>query len=186
MSRKVLSLCCLLLIIVLVSYLGYHSAVSTTEIESEDDLDGAIPFLGPIDMLDRETAAKYGISGYVSIEAAPLTPRQLYLSNSEASVTLLVKFVSFREDFAEADVTFGSGRVGLTTEVTYGDRLLCLNDLVSYEPSGTVKVKAGEVLRVKMTIKVPADYPHVSFPLGAVGVTSNAFISDRVDVIASV
>lgn len=109
------------------------------------------------------------------------------MSGGEGSVTLLLKFVSFSQEVNEAEVVFGSRGPGtLTIEVPYGNRLLCLNDLVSYEPSGTVKVKANQILEVKMIIKVPADYPHVSFPLGAVGVTSNVPISDGVDVTAYV
>jgi hypothetical protein len=196
-KRKFVLCCCLLLIVALASYLGNRLAVSPNEIKptiAEDSannggsLDGirAIPSVGPLDMLDTETAAEYGITGYLSFGVSPTTPKQLYVSGGEASVTLLLKFISFREDITEADVVFGSGSSGLRIEVPYGNRLLCLNDLVTYEPSGTVKVKANQILEVNMIIKVPADYPHVSFPLGAVGVTSNVPISDGVDVTAYV
>lgn len=197
-KRKFVLCCCLLLIVALASYLGSRLTVSPNEIKptiAEDSannggsLNGirAITFLGPLDTLDTETAAEYGITGYLSFGVSPTTPKQLYVSGGEARVTLLLKFVSFRQDVKEAEVTFGSRGPGtLTIEVPYGNRLLCLNDLVSYEPSGTVKVKANQILEVKMIIKVPVDYPHVSFPLGAVGVTSNVPISDGVDVTAYV
>jgi hypothetical protein len=196
-KRKFLLCCCVLLIVVLAFHFGCGSAESPTEIEpkivqnsanSECVLKGirAIPFLGPLETLDPQTAAEYGITGYLSFIVSPTTPKQLYVRGGEVSVTLLLKFVSFREDVTEAEVIFGSASSGLRIEVPYGNRLLCLNDIVSYEPSGTVKVKANQILEAKMTIKVPADYPPVSFPLGAVGVTSNVPISDGVDVTAYV
>jgi hypothetical protein len=147
---------------------------------------GVIPFLGSLDSLDSETAAKCGITGYLLLDVAPGTPKELCASGGKVSITLILKFVSFRKDVTETKVIFDSRGSGLKIEVPYEDRLLCLNDLVSYEPSGTVIVKIDQILQVKMIISVPTDYPHVSFPLGAVGVTSDVPISDRVDVTARI
>jgi len=56
---------------------------------------------------------------------------------------------------------------------------------VSYNPSGTVTIKAGQTLPVKLTIQVPKDFPSNAFPfpIGAVGITADIPIIDEIDVM---
>ena len=196
-KRKSLMLGCVLVVVALASYVYYCSAIVTTDapsklVQSPHNSEGSaqgmefIPALGPIDIVDPATAAKYNISGYLTIELSETSPKELSVREGEASIELLLKLVPFREDLTETEVTFNAKGPGLKIEVPYGDRLLCLNDLVSYDPNGTVKVIANQPLLVKMVLKAPADYPMISFPLHAVGITSSVPILDKMDVIANV
>jgi hypothetical protein len=45
---------------------------------------------------DPETAAKYGIPGYIEITSTADTPKDIYLQESETNITLQLKFVSYK------------------------------------------------------------------------------------------
>jgi hypothetical protein len=68
--------------------------------------------------------------------------------------------------------------------------VITINDLISYNPSGNITIKAGETLPVTMTIRVPADLPEgimpSSFPVNAVGITASVSAVDNPEILSKV
>jgi hypothetical protein len=111
-------------------------------------------------------------------------PKEIYVGlGSEISVTILLKFVSYREDLSEIRVNLDpNSGLGFSIEMPASPSgLICLNKLVTYDPSGTLTIKAGQTLSVKMRLKIPEDFqlPHAAFPLDPPGITTD----DRIPMI---
>jgi len=68
-----------------------------------------------------------------------------------------------------------------------GEGAVDLRELVSYDPNGTVTIKAGQILSATMIIHIPEDFPNAGFPIrgfgipfGIVGVWAELLIIDEV------
>ena len=60
-----------------------------------------------------------------------------------------------------------------------------VNKLINYRPAGVITVRANQTVPVVMTFHVPKTIPNVSaIPIGAVGISSDVPIIDRVDLVA--
>lgn len=153
------------------------------------------PFLSPLEIRNPEIALKYGISGYLEITLAPDSPRSLSIRRGgEASVTILLHFVSHVPGDTAIEVNIDPNGPGLMIEQTYVTEdasgnivsrgTINTNKLVSYHPSGRIMLKSGETLPVTLTIRIPADLPTggLQFPLGAVGIMAKVPILDDVRV----
>ncbi len=154
------------------------------------------PLLTSLEIRNPEIALKYGIVGYVEI-MAPDASKSLSLSKgSETSITILLHFVSHVSEVTETRVKIdpNSGE-GLTIEQVYaiedgdgniiGRGIINVNELISYNPSGLVTLKAGQPLPVTLTICIPIDFPRDvdPFPLGAVGITASVPILSDIKVM---
>ena len=167
-----------LIVVSLAAYLSFLSVPSEPEPRIK-----SIPFLTSQEIRNPVIALKYGIKGYLEISQAPETPKSPTIEKEgEASITILLHFVSYTPDLPEIQVNIdpNSGE-GLTIE----RGTVTINKLVSYNPSGTVTIKAGQTLPVKLTIQVPKDFPSNAFPfpIGAVGITADIPIIDEIDVM---
>lgn len=140
-----------------------------------------IPFTCPTDddIRDPEFAKELGILGYVELAWMDALPEGLTLRPSGEWVgTMLIHFVSHVPEIADVEVQVDpNGEYGLDKSKVYRDedgkqRVLDYSDLMSYEPSGILQLKAGETLRVTVTIKIPADFPMSisSFRLAPLGI----------------
>jgi len=80
----------------------------------------------------------------------------------EVSITILLHFVSHTSDLKEIKVNLdpNSGS-GLTIEkgVPNSNDTYNINQLIRYEPNGTIRIKAGETIPVKLIIKVSEELP---------------------------
>jgi len=162
---------------------------------------GHIPYLTSVEIRNPEIALKYGIVGYVEISLAPDAPMsQIEIERGgEASITLLLHFVSHDPKVTEIQVNIdpNSGE-GLVIEQSYVVKdtkgniiergVVNVNKFVSYNPSGSVTIKADQTLPVTLTIRIPTDFPSSisSFPLGAVGITANVPVLSDVNVMVYV
>jgi hypothetical protein len=142
------------------------------------------PFLSEIEVRNPDVALKYGIQGYIEITTAPGTPNRLNLTGvEELNITLQLHFVSHKPEFTETVVNLNpKSKYGLTIEQCLGDGRgsVKLNDYVKYSPSGRIVLKASQILFVTMTLRAPEDYPGISIPLGAVGITADIPIIRKV------
>ena len=164
--------------------------LSCTEPKSEPE-GGSIPSLVPLDICDPDIALEYGILGYLDVTLPPDSPKALSISRGEeANITILLHFVSHIPELTEIEVNIDPKddhyKVGQYYHIEdaegniVGRGLIITNDLVSYNPSGTIVMRANETLPITMTIRVPADLPEgimpASIPLGAVGITADVFV----------
>ena len=146
-----------------------------------------IPLLTPVEICNPEIATQYGIKGYIKISVPPGTPEVVTVRRGESvNVTLLLRFVSYFSNFTEVEVILDPYAGRDTIEQCYvsevnGTRVvksIMVNDLITYDPSGTVTLKANQTLPVTMTVTIPEDFPLITFPLGAVGISSDIDIID--------
>ena len=144
----------------------------------------AVPTLTAAEVCNPEIATQYGIIGYLDISSAPNTPDSLAMWEGEVSVTFLLRFVSYLPNITETQVTLDpSSGLGLSIEQVYHGGTINVNDLVSYNVSKIVTIKAGEVVPVALTIHKPSNFPYgVSFPAGPVGIMANVPIIDNTGV----
>lgn len=177
-KKKLTLLASALIVVSLAAYL----LVLWISQEQEVEMIG-IPTLHADEIRNPDIALKYGIKGYLEIKQAPDASKSLTVEKEgQASTTILLHFVSYTADLTEILVNIdpNSGE-GLSIE----RGTVTVNKLVSYVPSGIVTVKAGQTLPVKLTIRVPKDFPNdaFSFPIGAVGITADIPIIDEIDVM---
>lgn len=125
---------------------------------------------------NADTARQWGIQGYIEITVDPKTPESYVLiRDKDEVITLYLHFVSHTNDLTTTEVTIDAkSEKGIEIEVFLGDDKgsVKLSDYVSYNPRGTVKIKAGQTVKVEMTVNVPKDVPSVTIPLRAVGIYS--------------
>lgn len=170
--------------------------------------------LNPSDIRNPEIATKHGILGYVEMNFAPDAELPLgvkiYSSSSGKWLTVEVKrgesvnipilfhFVSHFPEITEARIILDpKDPLGSDIEQFYeiedekgnviGEGAISLRELVSYDPNGTVTIKAGQILNATMIIHVPEDFPNAGFPIrgfgmpfGIVGVRAELPIIDEV------
>ena len=135
-----------------------------------------IVHLTGMEIRDPETALKYGITGYLEITYHPDFPSHLVVDRGGAiNITVLLHFVSHTPEVTETQVNIDpQSPWGL--KIVQGD--VVFNELVSYNPSGNMTIKAGETIPVIMTISVPEDLPRYidKIPLGSMGIDANVGI----------
>ena len=142
-----------------------------------------IPTLSDIEIKTPEIALKYGIKGYIDITLANETPKTLTIKEGELNVMILLHFVSHTPKLTETIVNLDPKGEGLTAgRYLLDGRLVKLNNYVSYHPSGQIKMKSGQTLPVIITISVTEDFPSISIPLRAVGITADVPIIDNLNV----
>lgn len=177
--------------------------LSCSEPESESELItkmGSIPALTHLEIRDPDIAPKYGVRGYLEILPAE-PPESLFLRRGEeANIPILLHFVSYTPELTEIEVNIDPKHSSLSITKPYSildaegkvikRAAIHVNEIVSYNPSGIVVIKADETLPVTMTVSVPANIPErarlSSIPLGAVGIRADIpTISDigRLEVI---
>ena len=170
---------------IVVLALVMFTSLSCTEPKAE--LEGkSVPAITGMEIRNPDIASKYGIRGYLEILPA-VSSEELYISRGwEANTTILLHFASYTPELTEIEVNIDP-EDRPSVSVCYGildaegniigEGVIDVNQLVSYSPSGTVVIRAGETLPVTMTIRVPADLPErISYswiPLEAVGIRTD-------------
>ena len=123
---------------------------------------GNIVLLTGTEIRNPEIATKYGISGYVDVTFLDL-PQEITISRGgEWQGTMELRFVSYTPELAEIEVhTDPNDPMGPKVEL--GSAGINVSTLVSYEPSGVIRIKVGENLLVRIKISIPMDFPQ-GFP----------------------
>jgi len=144
-------------------------------------------------MRNPDIALKYGINGYLEVGLAPGSSKSLAVTRGgEATITILLHFVSYTANLTEVQVKadpkgglgLGSGRYYSVKDERgniIGTGIVNINDLVSYNPSGVVTIRAGQSLPVTVTVRIPADFPDLeipSFRLDALGILPRPDVGD--------
>ena len=168
-----------ILILVLVALALLACAGLFVSSSPEPKLEGTgIPFLTSMEIRNPEIALQYGVTGYLEITYPSDSPSLLAVHRGgEINIDILLHFVSYTPEVTEAQVTIDpKSPWGPTIE--QGD--VIFNELVSYNPSGNITIKAGETIPVIMTIRIPEDLPSYinSIPLGGMGIQSNITIDE--------
>ena len=152
------------------------------DLNLSSDLIG-IPFITDQEIRDPKTARKYNIQGYIKVKFAPETEKRLTVEKGkELNITIQLRFVSHNPNLTETEVTLNpKSRYGLKVGRYLGDNQgsVMINDLISYNPSGRVKLEAGQTLNVTMIIKIPQNFPSVSLPLRVVGILADVPVIHR-------
>jgi len=148
--------------------------VQTASKELEE---ASTPVVTDIHIKDPKIALKYGIRGYIEITSEAGTPKSVTITRGkETNITIFLHFVSHTPDFTETEVVIDPNREeGYIIERSLGPGkgTIKLNDYVSYDPIGRILLKANQTLSVIMTIRVPVNFPSISMPLRAVGITAD-------------
>jgi hypothetical protein len=153
----------------------------------------SIPFLTEREIRDPDIARRYGIKGYVEITLAADTPTVIQLAKGEQRSFLLhINFVSYDARITETTITLDPNHEnGLLIEAIYtlvNDQnevytrgTINVNELITYDPMGDIRIHAGQPVSVTLTITISHNYPGgVEFlPIGPVGVdTTFPLLSD--------
>ena len=140
---------------------------------------GSIVTLSGDDIRKPWIALKYGVTGYLEITYPSDSPSHLFIDKGgEIDINILLHFVSHTPEVTEVQVNMDpKNPLGLRIE--QGD--VIFNELVSYNPSGNITIKAGETIPVIMTFRIPEDFPSyiTSIPLGAMGIQANGSVLDE-------
>jgi hypothetical protein len=169
-QKKLFVALAVLMVLVLPTILCAHFLVpATSQEDGAGQLNGYVGedqrFVVNVDARDPQVAAEYGILGYVELSwKEPLL--QLEFSRGVTwSAIMLVHFVSYSSEATEVNVCVdpngGSGmRVGKYYIAQDGSKqLFWFSSLLSYDPSGTIRLKANEIVPVKVTVQIPSDLP---------------------------
>jgi hypothetical protein len=149
-----------------------YFAISSFE-PSEPESGGTIISLSGDEIRNPEIALKYGVTGYFEITYPSDSPSTLFIDKGgEINIDILLRFVSHTSEVTETQVNIDPNNpLGLRIE--QGD--VIFNELVSYNPSGNITIKAGETVPVIMTIRIPEDLPWYidKIPLGGMGIEAS-------------
>ena len=149
-----------------------YFAISSFE-PSEPESGGTIISLSGDEIRNPEIALKYGVTGYFEITYPSDSPSTLFIDKGgEINIDILLRFVSHTSEVTEVQVNIDPNNpLGLRIE--QGD--VIFNELVSYNPSGNITIKAGETVPVIMTIRIPEDLPWYidKIPLGGMGIEAS-------------
>ena len=142
-----------------------------------------IPTITDLEIKNPDTALKYGIEGYIKIKLANKTGN-LILREGETNITLLIRFVSHSPNLTETVINLDPEDEDGPVAGRYlqSGELIKLNDYVRYQPNGQITLKAGQLLNVTMTIRITDDFPIISVPVRAVGITADVPIIDNLNV----
>jgi hypothetical protein len=139
----------------------------------------AISSLTGIEIRNPEIALQYGITGYLEITYPSDSPISLSVDRGgEININILLHFVSYTPEVTEA-------QVNIDPESPWGLGIeqddVNFNDLVSYNLSGNISIKAGEIMPIMMSIRIPENFPGSieAIPLGAMGISANFGILDE-------
>jgi hypothetical protein len=133
----------------------------------------------PEEIRNPEIALKYGITGYLDIVLPADSPSSLSVNRGgEINITILLHFVSYTTEVTEAQVNIDPKNpwcLGIEQDD------VSFNDLVSYNPSGNISIRAEETIPVTMSIRIPENLPSSieAIPLYALGITSNFLVLDE-------
>lgn len=135
-----------------------------------------IPLLSSMEIRNPEIALKYGVPGYLEITHPSDSPSVLFVDKGgEIHIDILLHFVSHTPEVTEAQVNINPENP-MGYRIEQGD--VIFNELVSYNPSGNITIKADETMPVIMTISVPEDLPWYidKIPLGSMGIDADVGI----------
>lgn len=134
-------------------------------------------------VLNSESALKKGIQGYIEIKYSSLDTKNLELQKGNfIQIDLYVIYNAHNKNKLTTIVNIDpASENGLSIEKQLGKsgETICLNDLVTYEPSGEVVLTSGKPTIIKMTIASPSEIADVELPIGPVGMTADVPIIHR-------
>jgi hypothetical protein len=128
-------------------------------------------FLTDTEIRNPEIALKYGITGYLEIIHPSDSPSSLSVDRGgEINITILLHFVSYSPEVTEAQLNIDPNPKTGGEGIEMGG--VFFNDLVSYNPSGNISIKAGETIPVTMSFRIPENFPSSieALPLCAMGI----------------
>jgi hypothetical protein len=127
--------------------------------------------LNDTEIRDPEIALQYGITGYLEIIHPSDPPSPLSVDRGgEINITILLHFVSYSPEVTEAQLNIDANPKTGGTGIQ-GDGVF-FNDLVSYNPSGNITIKAGDTIPVTMSFHIPENFPSSieALPLSGMGI----------------
>lgn len=172
--------------------ISYHIAPQSEvsePINTESPLLG-IPSLGSVDIINKTTAIKYGILGYLEITPLQETPKTFTLNEQGFNITLELKFTSHTQDLNEIEVKFDPKNLNtVTIEQGLGDGkgTILINDYIHYYPSTNITLKNGESKNVILNVKLPllTYLKGLKIPIKAIGIITNVPVLDNTEVIVN-
>jgi len=138
-----------------------------------------VPSLTDIEIRNPEIALKYGVTGYLEITYPSDSPSLLSVDRGgEININFLLHFVSHTPEVTEAQVNIDPMHPW-GPRIEQGD--VIFNELVSYNLSGNISIKAGETIPVIMSIRIPGNFPSYinSIPLGGMGIRADVPVIDE-------
>jgi hypothetical protein len=103
--------------------------------------------------------------------------------------TLLLQFVSYTPELPQVTVSLDpNNSLAPHVGVGNGGSVTDLNQFISYEPTGSVTIKNGETITVKMIIKIPAyllSNPGLYLDAPGITVEPNVPIVDQTDLMVN-
>lgn len=152
-------------------YAGVPLNLSPGPIEPMINEPIATVFLTDTEIRNPEIASQYGITGYLEIIHPSDSPSPLSFDRGgEINITILLHFVSYSPEVTEAQLNIDpnpkTGGEGIETGGVF------FNDIVSYNPSGNISIKAGETIPITMSFRIPENFPSSieALPLCAMGI----------------
>ena len=128
-------------------------------------------FLTDTEIRNPEIASQYGFTGYLEIIHPSDSPSPLFVDRGgEINITILLHFVSYSPEVTEAQLNIDPNPKTGGEGIEVGGAFF--NDLVSYNPSGNISMKAGDTIPVTMSFRIPENFPSSieALPLCAMGI----------------
>jgi hypothetical protein len=160
-----------IIILVFVALVPLMCAEVLLSSSPESQMESVVSLTG-MEIRSPEIALQYGVRGYLEITYPSDSPSPLSVDRGgQINITILLHFVSYTPEVTEAQVNIDpKNRWGLWIE--QGD--VIFNELVTYNVSGNISIKAGETIPVMMSIRIPENFPSSieAIPLGAMGISA--------------
>ena len=131
----------------------------------------AMVYLTDTEIRNPEIASQYGITGYLEIIHPSDSPSPLFVDRGgEVNITILLHFVSYSPEVTEAQLNIDANPK--TGGEAIGGGGVFFNDIVSYNPSGNISIKAGDTIPVTMSFRIPENLSSSieALPLCAMGI----------------
>jgi hypothetical protein len=176
--------------LLLVSFSIYSAVVpAASKANTPNQVGTDVPFMPCLGSGGYPNGTVDGARGYVLITLAPGAPKQLDASAGTTEEKLLLQFVSYTPELPQVTVSFDpNSSLADHVGVGNGGSVTDLNQFISYQPSGSVTIKNGETITVKMIIKIPAYIlSNQGLYLDAPGITvePNVPIVDQTDLMVN-
>ena len=159
--------------LVVLALLACYEFFAISSLEPNEPNGKSIPLLTGTEIRNPEIALKYGVTGYLEITYPSDSPSHLFIDKGgEINIDILLHFVSHTPEVTATQVNIDPNNP-LGYRIEQGD--VVFNELVSYNPSGNITIKAGETIPVIMTIRIPEELPWYidKIPLGGMGIEAS-------------
>lgn len=172
-NKKIGFVAAVILVVTISLGLNNYSAIAE---EHEFIIGEGTQFIGDIGRMSPEDAVERGIHGYLSLSCDDVSKNIVIQKGSETVIPIILEYISFDDEISSIVVNIDPmNEYGLFIEQMLGKDKpsVLLNDLVTFDVTGEITLKAGQKYIVRATVKIPHDSLDYTIPFGGIGISTN-------------